>query len=78
MAETKDKIRKKLIRRVQYLDREKLQTLEEFLSQLKTPDNEKKEILSYAGSLKDMDDEIFKELTDDLHNHRKTGLGRMV
>jgi hypothetical protein len=77
MTETKNKIKENLIKRVLSLSRDKLKSLEAFLAQLESEKNTREDILSFAGSLEDIDNEIFKDLTDNLHENRKTGSNRI-
>ncbi|MBN2135614.1 MAG: hypothetical protein JW737_07790 [Acidobacteria bacterium] len=74
MAEVKNKIKDTLIKRINSLSRDKLKNLEDFINQLESEKNTRDEILSFAGSLKNMDMDFFKDLTDDLHVNRETGL----
>ncbi|MGM0497801.1 MAG: DUF2281 domain-containing protein [Bacteroidota bacterium] len=62
-----DKQRKnQIIRRIQKISPDKVKELKEFIDKLeeKTPD--KKKNLSYAGAWSNMDENIFKDLTDNL------------
>jgi len=77
MAETKNKIKYKLIKRINSMSNDKLRNLEDFMNQLESGKNTRDEILSFAGALKSMDPEFFRELTDDLHLNRKAGLSRI-
>lgn len=66
MSETIDKIKSRIIRRIKSLSLEKLKTLDNFLSQLEIEQNTKEEVLTFAGSFQDMEEDFFKELTTDL------------
>jgi hypothetical protein len=77
MTETKNKIKDKLIKRINSMSSDKLRNLEDFMNQLESEKNTGDEILSFAGALKNMDPEFFRDLIDDLHSNRKAGLSRI-
>ena len=77
MAEAKNKIKDTLIKRINSMSKDKLKNLEDFINQLESEKNTRDEILSFAGSLKNMEMDFFKDLTDDLHANRKAGLDRI-
>lgn len=77
MAETKNKIKNKLIKRINSMSSDKLKNLEDFMNQLESEKNTRDEIISFAGALKNMDPEFFRDLTDDLHSNRKAGPDRI-
>ena len=74
MAETKNKIKDKLIKRINSMSNDKLKNLEDYMNQLESKKNTRDEILSFAGALKSMNAEFFRDLIDDLHSNRKAGL----
>ena len=78
MTEFAYKIRNKLIKRVSSLSRDKLVSLKEFLDQIEPVTCSKEETLSFASSLKDMDDGVFADLTDRLHDNRMQGQERIL
>lgn len=77
MTETDNILRKKLIRRINQLSRDKINSLENFLNKIESSNSSKDEILSYAGIFKDLDSDFFIELADNLHLNRKTGRTRI-
>jgi len=77
MSETLNKIKSRIIKRIKSLSQEKLKTLDDYLNQLESEKNTKKEILSFAGSFQGIDDAFFKELTENLHKNRKKGSDRI-
>jgi hypothetical protein len=77
MTETNNILRKKLIRRINQLSRDKINSLENFLNKIESSNSSKDEILSYAGIFKDMDSDFFIEVIDNLHLNRKTGRTRI-
>ncbi|MCF8372480.1 MAG: hypothetical protein K9H64_12700 [Bacteroidales bacterium] len=77
MSETTHKVRSRIVKRLNSLSQEKLLSLEEFLDQIEPADNSIKEVLSFAGSLKDIDKEVFVDLTDKLHLNRLLGNERI-
>lgn len=69
MAQDK-KLRNRLIRRIQTLSKRKLMELSELLSGIETEMNSKEKTLRLAGSWKNLDEELFHDLTIDLHKNR--------
>lgn len=78
MSETTHKIRSKIIKRLNSLSQEKLLSLEDFINQIDTSNVSTNEILSFAGLLKDMDDEVLVNLTDRLFENRIVGKDRIL
>ena len=77
MTETDNIVRKKLIRRINKLSRDKINALENFLNKMESSIGSKDEILAYAGIFEDLDTDFFIELTDNLHHNRQTGRTRI-
>ncbi|MEA3445788.1 MAG: hypothetical protein U9R19_13800 [Bacteroidota bacterium] len=78
MTETTYKMRNKLMNRLSTFSQKKLLRLEYFLNQIDDINSSNDEILSFAGSLKDMDDDVFIDLTDKLHENRIAGKERIL
>lgn len=74
---TKNKIRQKLIKKINRLSDDKLNTLENYVEELEKDINSKSEILSFAGILKDIDSETLDNLTTNLHRSRLLGKERI-
>jgi len=68
--ESQSRLRNSLIRKIERLSKRKLQELSDFLSGIEREMNSKNETLKLAGSWKDLDDELFRDLTANLHQHR--------
>lgn len=64
IAETK--IRNQILRRIERMPGEQLSKLDKYLKKLELEITKKDRILSYAGAWKDMDDDIFREFTEEL------------
>ena len=77
MTETDNMIKKKLIRQINKLSRDKINALEIFLNNMESSNISKNEILSYAGIFDELDSDFFLELTDNLHLNRQTGRTRI-
>lgn len=77
MTETNHVARKKLIRRINNLSRDKINALENYLNKIEHLNNSREEILSYAGIFAELDTDFFLELTDNLHINRKVGSTRI-
>ena len=63
---TETQIRNQITRQVQRIPPYKLNELIKYLDKLEQEANKKNKILSYAGVWEKMDEDIFKEFTDDL------------
>lgn len=70
-------LKNKIIDWINSLSYEKLLDLEQFLGQLETKNSTKESLLSLAGAWKDMDEEVFKDLTENLPHLRKEGIQRI-
>ena len=78
MTEIDNIIKEKLIWRINNLNRDKINALESFLNRIETSESTKDEILSYAGIFKDLESDLFLEITDKLHSNRKLGRNRIL
>lgn len=57
--------------KVQKMPSDRLKKLHEYIKQLEKSSSGKRKVLSYAGTWKDLDNELFKELTDNLISNRQ-------
>ena len=65
------KIKSRIIQRLDKISRNKLKDVLQFIERLENNGSSKKDILSFAGSWKDLDDATFNDLTRNLHKRRK-------
>ena len=63
--------RKQLQKRVENLSSDKIDKLLQFMDNLEKETSNKKKIMSYAGAWSDLDDEVIKDLTENLVVNRK-------
>ena len=68
---TETLIRKQIIRQVQRILVNKLKELRKYLDKLEQETSKKSKVLSYAGVWEKIDEDIFKEFTDDLIARRE-------
>jgi hypothetical protein len=68
--DAKNKLKNNLIRKIQKLSSDKLFELSALIDKIEMDIKSKDKTLSLAGSWSNIDDEIFKDLTEDLHNSR--------
>jgi hypothetical protein len=66
----KNRLRNGLIRKVQKLPMEKLTEITNLLEKIENQVKSKEKTLALAGAWKDLNEEIFVELTDKLHINR--------
>jgi hypothetical protein len=66
----KNKLRNKLMRKVQHLSTDKLTEIDNLLSKIEDQFKSKEKTLKLAGAWKDLNEDIFTELTENLHNNR--------
>jgi hypothetical protein len=78
MKVTKDKLKDKIINRINSLSRDKLKNIDEFIDKLENERHSKQEVLTYAGVWKDLEEETFQDLTEHLHAKRKRGNERIL
>lgn len=71
MKVPKEKLKDKIIHRVRTLNREQLENIDAYIDQLKEGKNAKHKILSFAGAWKDLDEDTFQDLTENLQANRK-------
>jgi hypothetical protein len=68
--DVKKKLRNNLISRIQQLSTDKLTELSNLLSKVENQLKSKDRTLQLAGTWKDLDDDIFIDLTEKLHDNR--------
>jgi len=66
----KNKLRNTLVRRLQQLSAEKLTEIHRLLDEIEGDIKSKDQTLNLAGSWKGLDDNVFEELTKNLHDNR--------
>ncbi len=66
----KNKLRNNLIRKIQRLSMDKLTEISDLLSKIENQFKSKDKTLKLAGSWKDMDKDVFNDLTEKLHDNR--------
>lgn len=66
----KNRLRNNLIRKIQQLSTDKLTEITNLLSKIENQFKSKDKTLTLAGSWKDLDIELFSDLTERLHDHR--------
>lgn len=64
---TKQLLRRRLIKKIDKLSDEKLDSLVEFFENIENDINSNVEILSFAGIFRDLDQETLNDLTTNLH-----------
>ncbi len=73
----KEDIRKRLLERIRKLPEDKLGSVAEFIDKLEHEIRSKEAIMDYSGLFKDLDPELFKDFTEDLHKNRNQGENRI-
>jgi len=66
----KNKLRNNLIRKIQNLSTDKLTELTNLLSKIENQFKSKESTLKLAGKWKDINNDLFIDLTANLHSHR--------
>ncbi len=66
----KNKLRNNLIRKIQRLSMDKLTEISDLLSKIENQFKSKEKTLKLAGSWKDLDKDVFNNLTEELHDNR--------
>lgn len=66
----KDRLRNSLIRKLQRLSPDKLTEVNDLLSKIEGQLKSKEKTLQLAGSWKDLDHELFIDMTEKLHENR--------
>ena len=67
---TKSKLRQKIIKKIHDLPEEELGYIERFIIEMENNIKSNSELLLYSGIFKDLDKEVFDDLTKNLHNKR--------
>ena len=68
--DSKDKLRNKLVQKIQQLPADKLIQVNDLLDEIEAHENSKQETLQLAGSWKELNEELFIDLTSNLHHKR--------
>ncbi len=68
--------RQQILRRIYRIPIDKLAELDDFVSILESRVSKESKNLSFAGAWQELDDSLFKELTDDLITKRKSNTQR--
>lgn len=66
----KDRLRNNLIRTIQQLSTDKLNEVTNLLGKIENQFKSKDKTLKLAGSWKDLGDDLFTDLTENLHQNR--------
>ncbi len=75
---TTDKQRQKILDKIKNIPAEKLNSVELFIENLeKDNQNEKSTMLAFAGMFKDLDKDLFSDLTENLQVKRTIGDSRI-
>lgn len=67
---TKNRLRNNLIRRIQQLSTDKLTEINNLLGKIENQFKSKDKTLKLAGSWKDLNEDLFVDLTKNLHDSR--------
>lgn len=65
-----NRLRNSLIRRLERLSADKLSEINNLLGQIESQTKTKDKTLKLAGTWKDLDDDFFTEMTENLHDNR--------
>lgn len=63
--------RQQILKKIYRVPSDKLEELDDFVSKLELKTDNKDQIMSFAGAWQDLDESVFKELTDNLINNRQ-------
>ncbi|MCK9270661.1 MAG: hypothetical protein RBR47_14985 [Bacteroidales bacterium] len=63
---TETKKRNQILKRIERMPEEQLTELDKYLKMPEAKNTKKSKVLSYAGAWKDLDDNIFREFTEEL------------
>jgi hypothetical protein len=63
--------RQQILKKLYRVPSDKLEELDDFVSKLEQNSDKKVQIMSFAGAWQNIDDSVFKELTDNLINNRQ-------
>lgn len=69
--DVKKKLRNNLINRIQQLSADKLTEISDLLNKSENQLKSKDQTLQLAGTWKDLNDEVFVDLTEKLHDNRR-------
>jgi hypothetical protein len=78
LMDDKVKIRKKIIKRLEEMPKSRLGKVFEYIESLENKAKHKKDILSFAGSWKNIDPALFEELTSGVQERRTRTSRRRV
>ena len=68
--DVKNRLRNTLVRKIQQLSTDKLTEINNLLNKIEIHIKSKDKTLKLAGTWKDIDDDMFIDLTEKLHNNR--------
>ena len=71
-------IKTKIIDRLENFSANKLEDVWNFIDHLEEENANKKNLLSFAGTWKDIDDSLFEDLTTNLISRRKSGGAKRI
>lgn len=77
MNASKDRLKDKVIDRVNTMSLDKLENIDKFIDELENNEHSRRKILSFAGVWQDIDEETFQDLTKHLHVNRQKGSRRI-
>jgi hypothetical protein len=66
----KNRLRNNLVRKLQQLSADKLTEINNLLSKIESQIKSKDKTLKLAGTWKELDDSLFNEMTEKLHDNR--------
>jgi hypothetical protein len=70
-------IRQKLLDKIKCLSNKELEELDALISKVEANDIARERILSFSGSFHDLEDDVFRSLTDELHKNRSISVNRI-
>lgn len=77
MKATKDKLKERIIEKINSMSGAHLQSIDEFIEEMGKDNHSKDITLSFSGKWKGMDAEIFQDLTENLQKQRMKGGDRI-
>jgi hypothetical protein len=77
MKATEDELKKRIIKRINSMSGANLKSIDEFIDGMGIDRQSKDITLSFSGKWKDMDEEIFQDLTENLQTRRLKGKERI-
>ena len=69
---TEAQVRNTLVRKVLEIPSKKLRVLSNFISKLENTESKKSDLLNFSGVWNDIDDSVFKDLTENLSQNRQS------